>query len=211
MTENKKYIIDPLTTLCKIALLYFMPINTKLAIDYHILHIQEYNYYQWIERMKNGDTRNDLANLNTPLIKAIKWYIIENNDKVQLDEITNESIQIITKYSIKGLIKLQLMYNDDISINIILQYFINLLSDAINDKWNESKIVKDIHNSVLTDKIKNNFESNIINSISKMFIDADKSETSKNDINTLAECVHKLLINRDTIFLKLMKDINTIL
>lgn len=210
MTDNKKYIIDPLTTLCKIALLYFMPENTKLAIDYHILHIQEYNYYQWIERMKNGDNRIDLANLNSPIIKAIKWYIIENDDKVQLDELTDQSIKIITKYSIKGLIKLQLMYIDDISINIILQYFINLLSNALNDKWDETKIVKD-NNNVLTDKIKTNFESNIINSISKMFLDADQNETSINDVNTLAECIHKLLINRDNIFLKLMKDVNTIL
>jgi hypothetical protein len=44
-----------------------------------------------------------------------------------------------------------------------------------------------------------------------MLNDADKMENSQEDINALIDCAHRLLINRDGAFVKLMKDINTIL
>lgn len=211
--DDKSYIIDPLTSLCKLALLYFLPEGTKLGISHHIMHIQGYNYLQWVERMKNGDSRRDISNLDIPLLKAIKWYILDNSDMAVMDQEMIASIKIITSYTIKGLHKLQkLTYDKDKTINIILQYFINMLRDAINDTWNEDNIVKiDNNNSILTDKIKNNFETHTITSIAKMLTDAAQSEQSPEDINALIDCVHKLLMNRDAIFVKLMKDINTTL
>lgn len=213
MSDDKSYIIDPLTSLCKVALLHFMPEKTKLAINHHVLYIQGYSYYQWIERMKNGDSRIDISNLNTPFIKAIKWYIIDGPDKATMDEELSENIRIITQFTIKGLIKLQnYTYHSDTSIKIILQYLINILRDALDGNIKEECCVKmDQNNNVLSDKIKYNFEAHTINSIAKMLNDAEKIENSQEDINALIDCAHKLLINRDTIFVKLMKDVATIL
>ncbi|QGR53759.1 hypothetical protein [Moumouvirus maliensis] len=210
MNEDKNYIIDPLTCLCKVALLHFMPDKTKLAISHYVLYIQGYSYYQWIERIKNGDNRTDISNLNTPIIKAIKWYILDGVDKVELDEETFENIKIITSYSIKGLIKLQNTYNSDCAIKIILQYLINLLTSAMQDNWNELNCVKtDNFNNILSDKIKYNFEPQTISSISKILQDADKMKSSQDDVNALIDCAHKLLINRDKDFVKMMQKINT--
>jgi len=214
MTEDKSYIIDPLTSLCKLALLHFMPTGTKLSINFHILHIQEPTIYQCIERYKNGDSRRDISNLNTPLLKAIKWYILDNEEKVELESDMVESIRTITDFSIKGLVKLQnFTYEKDPSIRIIIQHFINLLRDALNEStWSEDNVIKtDSDNGILTDKIKHNFESHPINSIAKMLSDADQIKDSPEDVIALVDCVHKLLINRDASFVKLMKDINTTL
>lgn len=213
MTDDKSYIIDPLTSLCKVALLHFMPEKTKLAINHHVLYVQGYSYYQWIERMKNGDSRIDISNLNIPLLKAIKWYIIEGTEKATMDEEMEESIKIITQFTIKGLIKLQnCTYHNDVAIKIILQYFINLLKNALDETWSEDTYVKmDNNNNILSDKIKYNFDANTIISISKMLSDADKMENSLEDISALIDCAHRLLINRDTMFVKMMKDINTTL
>lgn len=214
MTDDKNFIIDPLTSLCKVALLYFMPDKTKLAINHHVLYIQYYNYYQWLERMKNGDSRVDISNLNTPFLKAIKWYILEkdNPEKAVMDEETHQSIKIITQFAIKGLKKLQNQtYNTDEAIKIILQYFINILKNALDDVWIEDICVGMNHNSILSDKIKNNYEAHTINSIAKMLNDAEKLGNAQQDIDVLIDCAHKLLINRDAIFVKLMKDINTTL
>lgn len=213
MADDKSYIIDPLTAICKVALLHFMPDKTKLAISHHVLYIQDYSYYQWIERMKNGDSRVDISNLNTPIIKAIKWYILEGQEKANLDNETADSIRIIANYTIKGLIKLQhCTYQSDPAIKIILQYFINILNNALCDEWNDLDCVKiDGYNNILSDKIKNNFEPHTINSIAKMLLDADKIENSHDDINALIDCAHTLLINRDNVFVKMMKEINTTL
>lgn len=213
MADDKSYIIDPLTSLCKVALLHFMAEKTRLAISHHVLYIQGYTYYQWMERMKNGDSRIDISNLNIPFVKAIKWYILDNPDKAEMDEELTESIRTITQFTIKGLTKLQSStYYNDTAIKIILQYFINMLRDALDGVWNEDNTVKmDNHNSILSDKIKNNFEVHTINSIAKMLSDADKIESSVEDITALIDCAHKLLINRDTVFVKMMKEINTTL
>ena len=212
MADDKTYIIDPLTCLCKIALLYFMPEKTKLAINHHVLYLQGYSYYQWIERMKNGDSRIDISNLNTPILKAIKWYILNNTNKVNMDVELNESIRTITKFAIKGFVKLQSStYSSDFAIKIILQYFINMLRNALEDEWNDDECVTtEGNNHILSDKIKNNFDPHTFNSISKMLSDAD-AENSQNNIVVLIECAHGLLINRDNIFVKMMKEINTTL
>nr|WBF70975.1 hypothetical protein [Megavirus caiporensis] len=210
MNEDKNYIIDPLTCLCKVALLHFMPDKTKLAISHYVLYIQGYSCYQWIERIKNGDNRIDISNLNTPFIKAIKWYILDNCEKADMDQETENNIKIITSFAIKGLVKLQSTYNSDNAIKIILQYLINLLNSATNNNWDETYCVKtDNYNNILSDKIKNNFESQTINSISKILQDAQKMENSQEDVNALVDCAHKLLINRDTVFVKMMQKINT--
>ncbi|AKI80469.1 hypothetical protein QJ850_gp230 [Acanthamoeba polyphaga mimivirus] len=210
MSEDKNYIIDPLTALCKVALLHFMPDKTKLAINHHVLYIQGYSYYQWLERMKNGDSRVDISNLNMPIIKAVKWYIIDSEDKAELDSETCNNILIIAKYTIKGLIKLQQTYCADNAIKIILQYLINLLRDAIDNNWNDDNCVKiDNHHNILSDKIKNNFESQTISAISKILTDAERMSGSQEDVNALIDCAHKLLINRDTVFVRMMKEVNT--
>lgn len=210
VTDDKSYIIDPLTTICKIALLYFMPKRTKIAINNHILQLQEYNYYQWFERKKNGDIRTDIHHLNTPLLKVIKWYIIDNPEKVELDEETSRSLRNIVSYAAKGLNKLQkITYHSDGVVEIILQYLINILQDSLNNTFIDSHYVKKDNYNTLSDKIKNNYESHIINSISQMLTDADTGAPENSQ--ALIECVHQLLYNRDNIFLKMMKEFNTML
>lgn len=212
MGDDKFYIIDPLTSICKVALLHFMPEKTRLAISHHILYIQDYSYYQWIERMKNGDSRIDISNLNIPFLKAIKWYILDGPDKVIMDKETSDNIRAIAGFTIKGLIKMRdHTYHSDLAIKIILQYFINLLKNALENNWNEDSTVRSENNGYLTDKIKNNFDSHIVNSIAKILLDASKIENSQDDINALVDCAHKLLINRDAIFVKMMKEVNTTL
>lgn len=212
MADEKSYIIDPLTCLCKIALLSFMPEKTRLAISHHVLYLQGYSYYQWLERMKNGDSRIDISNLNAPILKAIKWYIIDNPYKVQMDKETDESIKTIAKFAIKGLSKLQTStYNNDLTIKIILQYFINILRNALDKQWDDDTCVTiEGNNYILSDKIKNNFEPHIFNSIAKILNDVN-SENSQDNVVVLIECAHGLLINRDNQFVKMMKEINTIL
>lgn len=213
MADEKNYIIDPLTSLCKVALLHFMPEKTKLAISHHILYVQGYSYYQWIERMKNGDSRIDISYLNTPFIKAIKWYILDGTEKIPMDEETSESIRTIAKFAIKGLIKMQkFTYGNDLAVKIMLQYFINMLRNALNGVWSDDDYIKsDSQTNVLANRIKNNYDPHIINSISKILNDADEIVDSHDDINALVDCAHRLLINKDNLFAKMMKEINTTL
>ena len=211
MSEDKTCIIDPLITLCKVALLYFMPPKTRLSFSNNMVHIQENTYFQWAERMKNGDSRIDLSNLNAPFYYAMRWYVIGGDDKVPMDNNTHESIKKIAHIAVKGLIRLQTnTYHEDLFIKLTLQYLINMISMALDDVWDESYCVIPIDmNSILVDKIKNSFEPNVVKSIAKMLSDADEIENSIENIKTLTDCVHNLLTIRDKDFSSMIQKINS--
>lgn len=234
MTECASLITDPLTTISKLALLYFLPTGTKISIRNNILDIQTPCLVQSVIRTYNRDNRMEIANLNASLLKAVKWYILNSDEKVDVDEYTSEYLLNIFKYAIKGLHKMQQdTYSDDISINIILQYMINILVSAINNTWNENCCVE-IKNDygILTDKVKNDYDPQIVKSISTLFIDTENNNNKileltqelnknrkdisldflKNEINkhketteTWINCIHKLLNNRDNNFVKHIK------
>lgn len=161
--------------------------------------------------MKNGDTRIDISNLITPLLKAIKWYVMDGDERAEMDGELADNIHAIASFAIRGLHKLQnSTYRTDKNIRILLQYFINLLRDALAGSWNDDNIVKlEGENGLLSDKIKNNYDGNAINSIGKMFRDADAMDKSQKDIDAIIDCIHKMLMNRDDNFVKIMKDVNT--
>lgn len=183
MTDNRNLITDPLTTLGKIALLYFMPAGTKIAIHNNILYIQSPSNLQWISRKIYGDNRMEIANLNVPIIKAIKWYILDGDEKINMDENMSDGIKIITNFAIKGLKKMQKeTYMEDISIKIILQYLINILENAINDSWDEKFCVDDNNEKILSNKIRDDYDSQIIKSISVLLSDTDNINIKINEL-----------------------------
>lgn len=210
MTDVKLCILDPLTCLGKIALLYFMPDKTRLSISNYVLTIQEYHPYQWIERMKNGDIRLDISNLNGSFVKALQWYVVEGGDRLDLDEATLNAIRTIAQYTVKGLVKLQTgVYSNHQPVCIIIQYFINMITDALDGVWDESKYIIQDTRSSLSERIKVCIDPQIIQSIAGMLTDASKMEYG--NVNAIVNCVHKMLINRDTEFVKMMREVNTMI
>jgi hypothetical protein len=211
MAEDKMFIIDPLTTLCKLALLYMMPEKTKLSISNHVLHIQEPSFYQGLQRMGNRDSRTDLSYLNAPLYKAMKWYLLDNADREDMDESCITDVKTITRYAVAGLIKLQKgVYKNDMCMKITFQYLINMLTNALDDEWNEKYYVTDFGESVLTNKIRGSYEKSTIESIAKMLKDAQNADSELTN-KTLSTCISKMLDTRDVTFVQMMKEINTIL
>lgn len=200
-------LMDPITVLCKLAVLYFLPEGTKMSIGPNLLKLQETGYFQWVERMSHGDTRHNISNLDIPIILAIKWYILDTESQ---DENVNQSFKTIARYSTRGLMKLQkYTYKKDKSIKLILQYLIILLQSALDGTWDNKLIMKyDEDHTLFEEKVRQNFESQIINSIAKMFNDAEQIKHSSKDVHALVNCVHNLLNNRDDDFAKIIDEIN---
>lgn len=209
MIDDKTYILDPLTCLCKIALLAFLPDKTKIAISHHVLRLQEYNNTQWLLRMQNGDSRVDISYLNMPLMRAAEWYIADQG-KLEISETTSAEIKIITEFAIRGLSKLQnSTYRTDLVVRIILQHFINMLRDAYRGNWDNNRCVGTDTNSPLTEKIRSGFDATIVHTIAVTLQDANEPLKSAKDVQALIECGHKILNNRDETFSELMREVTT--
>lgn len=203
MVEEKKYILDPFNTICKLALVYFYGDNTKLSVGYNTINIQMYDYLQWSKRMKNGDTRHDISMLVVPIIKALQWYIIDSPLKLTLPKDVFENIKIIMHFSINGLYKLQqTTYCEDLGIKIIMQYLINLMKDSLNNNM----IVDNLFDLYAKDNdnykgIKNLLDNKIVNNVAHMLINCKESLPNQKNADILIECINKILINLDKQFI----------
>lgn len=211
MIEEKSFLIDPLTCLCKLALLNLMPEQTKISVYKNTLYIQEYTYYQCIERAVHQDSRLDIANLVIPLIKSLKWYVLDSDKEFckQLSNQDKQNILIIATHAIQGIRQLKVTYDGDYNVINNLQYFINLIRNAINNTWNEDDLIRidNASEAGISDRIKNNYNSDSISIISQILINSSKQDCSKQQLDTFIRCLINLLDEMDTTFKKLIKDL----
>ncbi|HLX52370.1 MAG TPA: hypothetical protein VKR58_00415, partial [Aquella sp.] len=85
-----------------------------------------------------------------------------------------------------------------------------ILTASLEGKWDESHVIKNqSEGSILTDKIKNNFDTQVINYTAQILTEADKSPPA--DVIIMIDCLHRLLRIRDDKFVTSMKELNTVL
>lgn len=120
--------LDPLSTIIKLALLNKYENGVKISIKYNIIYIQKQSFYQGLLRWFNNDSKQDLDKLLYPIIYACQKYLINY---------IYPKINIIFEYAIKGLEKLINTYNNDIIISKYLKY-LSLIINYFLIKFNNN-------------------------------------------------------------------------
>ena len=67
--KNKSQVLDPLSSLIRLALLNYKPIGTKLSFYNNTINFQEPDFLQSAKRWSSGDNRNQIHNLYNPIFK----------------------------------------------------------------------------------------------------------------------------------------------
>ena len=70
-TDQKNVILEPLSCVLKLSLLFYKPLGTKLSITKNSIVYNDPNVYQGIMRTYTGDSRDDLHNLCYPLMISL--------------------------------------------------------------------------------------------------------------------------------------------
>jgi len=157
--NDDKQILDPLTTVIKIALLYFYDSGTKLTIYKNAITLQEPDIFQGTIRRTYGNSRNTLYNIKEPIVNCMTWFPYSRYP----------DLKNIYTYAIKGLEKLKKNYDGmicDSIDNYIEKIKINLqkMEDNLNSsKLDETVILQDRLQSEIK-KIWNIEEIRLINS-----------------------------------------------
>ena len=76
--QEKNMILDPLTSIIRLAILSFKNKGTKISIHNNKIAYCEPGMLQGTIRLAFGDNREDLHNLYNPILKASEWF---ENDK----------------------------------------------------------------------------------------------------------------------------------
>jgi hypothetical protein len=158
----KKQLLDPIGTLCKLVALNFKKVNTKISIKNHMLEIQKPTDYQFLIRWYNHDGKENVSELYYAITRLIEWYLVPNNnnkdessDDTSSDEdlVSNEKVdntnsvaisksqelRKMVRYLCDAFRKLQETYETG-NVVLSLQFYINLLEDGLNNKYDTSRL-----------------------------------------------------------------------
>lgn len=156
---SKKQPIDPICALCRIISLNFKDLYTKIGINGHAINIQEPSSIQSILRIYYGDNREDVFELFYLSTHLLAWFLVPTYNKLETKQDVNDlepvKIQTKQKYQIDerfvgelrkmivymciGLERLQDTYKTG-NVVLALQYYINLLRDGLEGKFNLDRI-----------------------------------------------------------------------
>lgn len=143
--SDKKQLLDPLGTICKLVALNFSELNTKISIHNHVLYLHRPNNYQFVVRMLNGDGRENISELFYVFIRVVKWYLTYDKHEPTEENWTHiaisEEIRRLVRYACSALRKLQETYEYG-NVILAIQYYINILEDAVNNSYNNNKLPK---------------------------------------------------------------------
>lgn len=157
----RKQPIDPICALCRISLLNFKGINTKIGITGHAINIQYPGTIQSILRCYNGDGKEDMFELFYLVTHLITWFLIpgikeekdtltsgkkelkapaDNSDRMnKVDEPFLVDLRKMIKYMCIGLVKLQNTYKYG-NVVLVIQYYINLLENGLKGSFDNERL-----------------------------------------------------------------------
>lgn len=143
----KSYILDPLSVIIKLAILSNKPVGTKLLIQNNVIYFQEPGPFQSICRMIYNTNKTDLQYLFNPLNIACLHFLSKT--------FSNKTPRIKKLFvcAQNGLKRLIDTYKSCSIITLTLNYYYALLSNHIQEVYNENMFIKDSFTCYYTQSI----------------------------------------------------------
>jgi hypothetical protein len=153
----KTFILDPLSVIVKLAILSNKPVGTKLLIQNNVIYFQEPGPFQSLCRMVYKSNKTDLQYIYNPINIACLQFLsksfIEKTPRIK-------NLFLCAQHGLKKLIE---TYKSCSIITITLNYYYVLLSNHIQQTYNENMFIKD--------NFTNYYTSNIIEILHKQWTD----------------------------------------
>lgn len=228
--SDHKQLLDPIGTVCKLVALNFCDNNTKISIHNHVISFQEPDKFQGFIRSCFGDGRENISELYYVIINLILWFLVEENIFCVSDtDMTNNNNKIRRSDEIKRMVgylcdafsRLQMLTYQYGNVTLALQYYIDILTDALEDKFSERKIPKHLINQhrandnlLDIEKLKNLWELKDVKRICELYdncfnllqSDYDDNESKQSLIKSYLKGINSILEITDEKFQKLIKN-----
>lgn len=192
----KTVILDPLSVIVKLAILSNKPIGTKLLIQNNVIYFQEPGPFQSIARMVYKSNKTDLQYIFNPINIACSFFLSKQfSDKTP-------RIKNLFLCAQNGLKKLMETYKACSIITITLNYYYSLLTNHINQTYNETMFVKDNLTCYYTQTVNESFNKQWTDEKIKVILDiiafllkidnpnnVKSLETIMDDIDNNTQCI----------------------
>jgi hypothetical protein len=186
------YILDPLSVIIKLAIISNKPIGTKLRIDNNIISLQEPGPFQSVCRYFLKNNKTDIQYLYNPIEIACKHYLT----KTVIQQ--NPKIKDLFKCAQNGILKLIETYKSCSVMRICLNYYLSLVSNYLDEKFNDSLFRKDnmspFYTPEILDKLSKIWTQEKIKIVLNLttFLSSDESaETNVKSLETIIDGIDK--------------------
>jgi hypothetical protein len=184
---SKRQFLDPIGACSRIILLHFSDPGTKLRIDDHRLQLVHDTWWEKIVGRKYyQDSKDDMCVLFSIIVRYIELYLLPNKKNPQkqssflkrnlsssdISETENtyincyDDLKKLAEYMQLGITDLQKTYGFNNAV-FTLQYFNNLLSEAMNSNYN-AELLLPVHLQKHT-----NYNLLDVSKIKKLWTDTD--------------------------------------
>ena len=143
----KGFLLDPLSVIIKLAILSNKPVGTKILIKNNVLYFQEPGMFQSFCRMIYQTNKTDLQYMYNPIQLACQTFLTKDFVK-QTPRIKN--LFICAQNGIKKLIE---TYRTNSIICLTLNYFHVIITNHVEQVYNETIFHKDGLTSMYTKEL----------------------------------------------------------
>jgi hypothetical protein len=133
----KLFLLDPLSVIIKLAILGNKPIGTKILIQNNVIYFQEPGIFQSITRMFYNSNKTDLQYMFNPIQLACATFLSKEN--VQKTP-RLKTLFVCAQNGLKNLIE---TYKNCSIISLCLNYYYAIITNHVEQKYNESIFYKD--------------------------------------------------------------------
>lgn len=140
----KLFLLDPLSVIIKLAIIGNKPVGTKILIQNNVIYLQEPGMFQSISRIFYNTNKTDLQYMYNPIQIACTTFLSAENIK-KIPRIKN--LFICAQNGLKKLIE---TYKSCSIITLCLNYYYAIITNHIEQKYNDSIFYKDTLTSLYT-------------------------------------------------------------
>lgn len=188
------YILDPLSTIIKLAILSNKPINTKICIDKNVVFIQEPGPFQAFCRYMFNNNKTDIQYIYNPIEIACQTYLTAQSIQ------QNPKIKELFKCAQNGLVKLMETYKNCSVMRICLNYYYSLISNHLDEKHDKSLFRKDhlssIYSTDLNEKMNKMWTQDkikIVLNLTSYLSCNQNAETDVKSLETIMDGIDKMV------------------
>lgn len=143
----KLFLLDPLSVIIKLAILGNKPIGTKILIQNNVIYFQEPGMFQSITRMFYNSNKTDLQYMYNPIHIACSTFLskefIQKTPRLK-------SLFVFAQNGLKNLIE---TYKNCSIISLCLNYYYAIITNHVEQKYNDSIFYKDSITSYYTKEL----------------------------------------------------------
>ena len=186
------YILDPLSVIIKLAIISNKPLGTKIRIDNNIISLQEPGLFQSVCRYILKSNKTDIQYIYNPIELACNKYLT----KTLIQQ--HPKIKDLFKCAQNGILRLIETYKSCSVMRICLNYYLSLIANFLDEKYNDSLFRKDGMSPFYTQEILEKLSKiwtqekiQIVLNLTTFLLSDDSAETYVKSLETIIDGIDK--------------------